>query len=164
MSRLLTPLRRGWRIGFEMSSLIPATPDLVWGLITDWERQGDWMLEARDFEVIGRRRTGVGVEARATVSIAGITTTDTVVVTAWEPEKRLALRHEGWVSGSGEMRLIPTGLSGTTLVWTEQLEPPLGVLGAAGITAFKPIMQRVFDRDLRVLGELGRRAMLERGF
>ena len=156
-------LRRTRRVGFEMSHTVPGTPEIVWDLITDWERQGDWMLEARDFEVIGDQRSGVGVRARATVSIAGLTTTDTVLVTGWEPERRLALRHEGWVSGTGEMTLTPAGLSRTKLLWTEELEPPLGALGAVGLTAFKPIMRRVFERDLRVLGELGRKAMLASG-
>lgn len=155
-------MSKGWPVDVELSQEIPATPDVVWRLITDWERQSEWMLEARDFEVIGDRRTGIGVEARATVSIGGIRTTDTVRVTGWEPGKRLALRHMGWVSGTGEMRLTPVGLSRTHLVWREILEPPLGLVGALGLTAFKPLLRRVFARDLKILAELGRNAMLGR--
>jgi hypothetical protein len=42
--------------------------------------------------------------------------------------------------------------------WAETLYPPLGVAGALGITAFKPLMTRIFKRDLRVLQGLVRAA------
>jgi hypothetical protein len=36
------------------------------------------------------------------------------------------------------------------------LSPPLGALGALGLTGFKPVMRRIFARDLRVLAALVR--------
>jgi hypothetical protein len=89
----------------------------VWTLITDWERQGDWMLEARDFVVTSAHRKGVGVEAEATVRIGGITTRDRVRVTGWDPPRRLSLQHVGWVTGTGDLILIPVGASETRVVW-----------------------------------------------
>ena len=58
----------------EVSDTMPGPPEVVWALITDWEHQDDWMLEASGFELIGEQREGVGVEAKATVRIAGIKT------------------------------------------------------------------------------------------
>ena len=152
---------KGRPVAIELGQEIPAPPEIVWELVTDWERQGEWMLEARDFEVLTKRREGVGVEARAMVRIGGITTRDRVRVTAWELHERLMIRHMGWVSGEAEMYLTPVGISSSYLLWREELEPPLGLLGGIGLRMFEPLLRRVFARDLRVLAELGRRQMLE---
>ena len=142
----------------EVSRVLPAPPDVVWDLITDWEHQDDWMLEARDFKVLSDHREGLGVRAEATVSIGGFTTRDEVEVVGWEPGHRLAIAHKGWVSGVGELFLTPIGSDRTHLFWREELHPPLGPAGALGLAAFKPLMRRVFARDLRVLAGLARAA------
>ncbi|MGH2756521.1 MAG: SRPBCC family protein [Actinomycetota bacterium] len=148
---------RGWPVLIELTVTLPGPPDVVWELLTDWEHQGDWMLEASDFVVVSAARTGIGVEAAATVKIGGIKTRDRIRVTGWEPPKRLAIEHLGWVSGRAELHLTP-GLDApaTHLYWKEELRPPLGLLGALGLSAFKPLMMRVFQRDLRVLQGLVR--------
>jgi uncharacterized protein YndB with AHSA1/START domain len=142
-------------VTIDTAGVLPAPPAIVWDLVTDWEHQGDWMLEARDFVVLGPQREGVGVEAEATVSIAGFTTRDRVRVSAWEPERRLEIVHGGWVSGRGEFQLTPRGPD-THVLWREELRPPPGPLGAVGLLALKPVMARVFARDLRILEGLCR--------
>jgi hypothetical protein len=158
----LQRIRNGWPVAIELVETMPGPPEVVWRLITDWENQGDWQLEARDFVVMSAAREGVGVTAEATVSIGGITTRDAIEVVAWEPNGHLAIEHKGWVSGRGEIRLTPLGSgkrpSRTHVYWTETLYPPLGVAGALGLTAFKPLMTRIFKRDLRVLQGLVRAA------
>ena len=149
-------LSKGRPVSIEMAATMPGPPHVVWDLITDWEHQDDWMLEASDFVVLSSHREGTGVEAEATVKIAGIATRDKVRVTGWEPNRRLAIAHEGWVSGRGELYLTPLGKDRTHLFWREELEPPLGLLGTVGLTGFKPIMKRIFMRDLRVLAGLVR--------
>lgn len=141
-----------------MGRLLPADPETVWRLITDWEHQGDWMLEARDFVVTSFEREGVGVEAEATISIGGITTRDKVTVTSWWVREHLEIEHKGWVSGHAEMVLTDLGERGTHLFWREMLYPPLGILGALGLSIFKPLMRRIFERDLRILESLARAA------
>lgn len=139
--------------------VLPGRREVVWDLITDWEHQDDWMLEARDFVILTEQRKGVGVEAEATVAIGGISTRDKVRVVGWEPERRLAIAHEGWVSGTGELTLWPaSGGDETYIVWREELHPPraLGIFGRIGLTLFKPLMRRIFARDLRVLAALAR--------
>jgi carbon monoxide dehydrogenase subunit G len=150
----LDAVAKGWPVALEMEATIPAPPEVVWGLITDWERQGEWMLEASDFVVTSAHREGVGVEAEATIKIAGIKTRDKVRVTGWEPPQRLAIEHLGWVSGAGEIYVVPSGPGRSHLFWREELYPPLGLLGALGLTAFKPLMRRIFVRDLDVLVRL----------
>jgi hypothetical protein len=140
----------------EMAQTLPCTAEIAWELITDWEHQDDWMLEASDFVITSEQREGVGVEGEATVKIGGIKTRDKVRVVGWDPQHRLAIEHEGWVSGRGEMSLTALGSDRTHIYWREELYPPLGFLGALGITAFKPLMLRIFKKDLRVLASLAR--------
>lgn len=137
----------------ETSETIPAPPEVVWRLITDWERLGDWMLEASDFVVLGDQRQGVGVVAEATVKIAGIATRDKVRISFWDPPRRVVIDHLGWVKGTGDMVLVPDGDS-TFLYWREELVPPLGPAGRLGLIAMKPVMRRVFARDAEILSRL----------
>ena len=157
-------LRGGWPVVLEVAATMPGPPEVVWELITDWEHQDDWMLEASEFVVTSELREGVGVTAEASISIGGITTRDEVRVVAWEPVRHLAIEHLGWVSGRGDIKLTALGAARTQLFWREELRPPVGVLGAVGMTALKPLMVRVFKRDLRVLAGLVRvRARSEAG-
>jgi hypothetical protein len=149
-------VRKGWPVVIEMAETMPGPPEVVWQLITDWEHQDDWMLEASDFVVLTEQREGIGVEAEATVKIGGISTRDKVIVVGWEPNRRLAIEHKGWVSGRGELYLTPLGTDRSHMFWREELYPPVGVLGAVGLTGFKPIMRRIFARDLKVLAGLVR--------
>ncbi|HEV3364700.1 MAG TPA: SRPBCC family protein, partial [Acidimicrobiia bacterium] len=86
----------------------------------------------------------------------GIQTRDRVRVAGWEPPRRLVIEHLGWVTGRGIIELTPVAGERTHVWWREELHPPLGVLGAIGMTAFKPLMGRVFRRDLRILAGLAR--------
>ena len=131
-------------------------PERVWTYLVDWERLDRWMLEARDFTLIGDRREGVGVEAEATIRMAGITTRDRIRVSRWEPPAVLEIQHLGWVKGSGYMELSPTE-RGTHLFWRETLVPPWGILGRIGIRLFRRAIHRTFLRDLAVLAELVRK-------
>lgn len=132
---------------------IAARPEAVWRLLVDWERLDRWMLEARDFRLVGEQRAGEGVEAEATVTIAGVTTRDRIRVTRWDPPRLLEIAHLGWVTGKGTIELEPHG-SGTRLRWEERFVPPWGVLGRIGMLALRSVMRRVFARDLRVLKRL----------
>ena len=139
-----------------MTEVCAGPPEAIWELITDWEHQGDWMLEASDFVVVSDRRAGVGVEAEATIRIGGVQTRDRVRVAEWEPPRRLVIEHLGWVAGRGVIELTPVAGERTHVWWREELQPPLGALGALGMRAFKPLMARIFRRDLQVLVALAR--------
>jgi hypothetical protein len=153
-----------WPVLLEMWRVLPGPPEIVWHLITDWEHQDDWMLEARDFVITSPHREGVGVTGRATVRIGGITTTDEVVVTGWDPGRRLAVEHKGWVSGEAEMLLAELEDGSTHILWREELIcRSLGAAGSIGLAVFRPLMRLIFVRDLRVLESLVRAATRSKG-
>jgi carbon monoxide dehydrogenase subunit G len=139
----------------ELTEDMDAEPSVLWPLITDWERQGEWMLEASDFVVISAEREGVGVTAEATVRIGGLRVRDRVRVTHWEPPERLAIEHLGLVSGRGDLRLRPLGSGRTRFEWREELNVPrFGPLGSAALFIGLPLLRRTFRRDLKVLRTL----------
>lgn len=140
----------------ETSCELAADPAPVWRLITDWERQSDWMLEMSDVVVTSPHREGVGVTAEASIKIGGIRTRDVVRVDVWDEPHHIGLVHEGWVGGRGDIRLSGGDSNGTRLHWREELYPPWGFVGAIGLRIFRPLLRRVFDRDLQVLQRLVR--------
>lgn len=127
--------------------------EAVWPWLVDWEELPRWMREMRGVRVLGTRREGVGVEAEATVRVAGISTTDPIVVTRWEPPSVLEIEHRGWVRGVGYMELSPAE-EGTHLFWRESLVPPWGLLGRIGFRVYRPLLARTFARDLERLRDL----------
>lgn len=150
----------GKPVEIEMSAKLAAPPEVVWRYLVDWEHLDRWMLEGRGFKVTSGHREGLGVTAEATIRIAGITTTDPVEVTRWEPPAALEISHRGWVAGKGLMECTPAPW-GTFFFWKETLYPPLGLPGAIGLRLFRPIMRRVFVRDVRVLKQLVEKAQDE---
>ncbi|HMC08471.1 MAG TPA: SRPBCC family protein [Actinomycetota bacterium] len=143
----------GRAVDIETNVALAAPPEAVWPYLVDWERLGLWMEEASNFRVITSQREGVGVEARATVRIGGITTVDTIRVSRWEPPEWLEIQHMGWVKGSGLMHCRPT-VGGSYLWWRERLLPPWGWIGWLGVRVLRPLMRRTFQRDLALLKEL----------
>jgi uncharacterized protein YndB with AHSA1/START domain len=140
---------------FQLSTRtdIRRPPKTVWPFLVDWERLPRWMKDLREVRVTSAQREGVGVEAVATVRIAGISTRDRIRVTRWEPPNLLEIAHLGWVKGTGRMELSPAG-SGSDLRWQETLIPPWGALGRLGMRAVLPLMRGVFRRDLERLKQL----------
>lgn len=140
-------------ISIETSVDIAAPPARVWPYLVDWENLGLWMKEGKKFEVTSAQREGPGVTAVATITIGGISTKDAIRVTRWDPPNLLEIDHLGWVSGTGRIECLPRD-QGTRVRWQEHLIPPLGAAGAVGMRIFRPLMMRIFMRDLRLLKNL----------
>jgi polyketide cyclase/dehydrase/lipid transport protein len=125
---------------------VDAPPETVFAAATDWERQGEWMLGTT---VRVRRGDGrsVGSEVEAVTGIRGIGVTDSMRITVWDAPSRCEMRHLGTVvRGTGIFTVQPRDRDAATFEWAEQLELPLGVLGAVGW----PLIRPVFDWGLRL--------------
>ena len=121
---------------------VEAPAGQVWRALTDWARQGEWM-PLTDVRVIGGDPAGVGgrIEARTGIPVAGgrrVGLLDTLEITGWQPPHRVEVLHTGRVvRGPGVFEVRPRG-AGATVVWTEELDLPLGALGRFGWPLVKP--------------------------
>ena len=140
----------------ELTQHIQAPPPVVWQVLTTWERQPEWMLDAKAVHVLTPERTGEGVTIRCPTNLLGITVQDVMRVTAWEQERLLEVTHLGRIiTGSGAFELHAEGEDATVLTWWEEVDPPLGALGEWGAsTLVLPILRRIFSRSLNNLAAL----------
>jgi len=126
---------------------------VVWDVLTRWEDQPTWMLDAKEVHVTSAHREGLGVELRCPTNLLGLTVQDTMVVTGWEAPRYLEVTHTGRIItgvGAFELSTLPDG--GTRIGWWEEVDPPLGVVGELGAQVVAlPIIRRIFRRSLRNL-------------
>jgi hypothetical protein len=121
-------------------------------VLTDWERQADWMRDARRVEVLTSHREGVGVTIAVRTRVFGVPAfTERLEVVAWDPPHRLAVAHRSFIRGTGDWLLDPC-VGGTRFTWIEDVGLPGGVLGRVALAAYRPFMRRLMRgtmRDLR---------------
>jgi uncharacterized membrane protein len=132
-----------------LSSLvvIDAPIERVWAELADIEGQPRWMHEMKSVRLLTPPPTGVGTRGEATVRIFGISVTDPVEVTEFEPPCRFAIRHEGAFTGGGVITLESGPGEATTVVrWDETLIAPLLPHLWARLSA--PIIGGIFQADL----------------
>ena len=135
--------------------VIEAPPERVWAVASDIPRGAEWMPDVAWIRPAGGG-PGVGARFEVKTRVLGVpATTDLIEVTAWEPPHRLAVRHLGWVKGSGEWRLRPS-LDGrrTLLEWDEELRMPPPVLGELGLRVYAPVQRAMLRRSMRNLARL----------
>ncbi len=137
--------------------VIDAPIERVWAVVADIENQPRWMLEMKSVRLLTPGPVGVGTQGEASIRILGVTTTDPVTVTEFEPPTRFAVRHEGAYTGGGVVTLEP-GVDGTTTIvrWEETLMGP--VFPYLGAIVQRPVLAAIFQADLERL-----RAIVESG-
>jgi len=122
----------------ELDVIIDAPVQIVWNVLFDWQRQGEWMLGTH-VKVASGDGASVGsvVEAFSGVGKAGFL--DTMVVTHWDPPRRCDVLHTGdIVKGTGTFELLELPSGRTRFVWGESLELPWGVVGRLGWPIARP--------------------------
>jgi uncharacterized protein YndB with AHSA1/START domain len=133
--------------------VIDAPIERVWEVLADVEGQPQWMRDMKAVRVLTRGAIGVGTRAEADVRIFGMTVVDPISITAFDPPRRFAIRHEGRFKGEGVIELEPGADGSTTIVrWDETIVPPY--LPLVSSTILRPILQGVFQADLDRLREL----------
>lgn len=133
--------------------VIDAPVERVWQELADVEGQPRWMRDMKAVRTLTRGAIGVGTRAEADVRIFGMQTVDPITITAFEPPRRFAIRHEGQFSGEGTIELEP-GVDGSTTIvrWDETIVPPY--LPHLWSAMLRPILAQVFQADLDRLREL----------
>lgn len=133
----------------EVTTHVEAPPVRVWEVLTDWEGQPRWMVDALDVIVLSDKREGVGVVVRCPTNIMGVVVVDDLEVTEWVEPRVLSVRHLGRViRGLGSFELAETRY-GTHLTWWEEIEVPGGEVGDALAGALLvPWVSRTFRASL----------------
>lgn len=129
---------------------------VVWRVLTQWERQPEWMLDATSVEVLTPQREGVGVTIRCPTRLLGLTVQDVMRVTGWREQEELEVVHLGRIiTGAGAFLLDDAPDDGTRIRWWEQVDPPLGALGEWGATVLvRPALRWIFGASLARLARL----------
>ena len=131
--------------------VIPTTAEEVWAVLVDWERQAGWMLDADRVEVVSAHREGVGVRLAVKTRLFGVPAfTEPMVVTVWEPPRRLQIRHGSVVSGAGVWELDDVD-GGTRFRWSEDIALHVPLVGELAARAYRPVMRMLMSRAQRSL-------------
>jgi len=134
--------------------MIAASPDEVWRVIEPIDRHLDWMADAVSITFASTQRRGVGTRFDCLTRIGPFRTTDRMTVTEWDPGRAMGIEHRGVVTGRGRFRLRGRPRQRTRFTWTEQLTFPWWMGGTFGAFAAKPVLRRVWRRNLRHLKHL----------
>ena len=150
------------RIELDVPTAAPR--EAVWDVLVDWERQPEWMVDAHAVHVLTPQREGVGVTVRCPTGLLGLTVQDVMRVTRWEEHEAMEVIHLGGViTGTGAFELRDGPGDGSTIHWWEEVDPPLGAVGAWGAATFvAPVVRRLFRRSLTNLAGMAEREALRR--
>ena len=140
---------------------VDAAPARVWAALTDWERQGEWML-ATDVQTVGGPAQALHgrLAARTGLPLPGgrhVGMLDTMIITKWDPPRRVEVQHTGRiVRGPGRFVIEPRD-EYSTFVWTEVLYLPFGYLGELAWWLAKPFVRFGIRRSLARFAAFARR-------
>ena len=130
---------------------LPVPPAEAWSVLTDWERQADWMLDADRVDVRSARRQGVGVRLVVRTRVLGVFAFDEPIeVVAWEPPARLEIRHGSVVVGIGVWTLDATE-GGTAFGWSEDVRLRVPLVGGLAARLYRPVLRWLMGRSLAAL-------------
>lgn len=144
----------------KVATVLDASPDQVWDDIEDIASHVEWMQDAVAITFTSDREAGVGTTFDCDTRIGPFRLTDHMEITSWKPGREMGVRHVGMVTGSGVFTLSPVR-SGrgrrarvrTRFVWTERLSFPWYLGGPLGAFVARPVLRRVWRRNLRRLRE-----------
>lgn len=136
----------------ERRVVLPVGPQEAWTVLTDWERQADWMRDADRVDVLSAHREGPGVLIAVRTRVFNIPAfTERLEVVAWEPPHRVRVAHRSAIRGTGDWILEPY-VGGTRFTWIEDVGLPLGALGRLALAVYRPFMRHLMRgtmQDLR---------------
>ncbi len=132
----------------HLCTTIGASVDAVWRSIENIESHTEWMADAESITFRSTQRQGVGTEFECRTRVGPMTTTDVMRITEWEPGSAMGIEHRGLVTGSGRFSLTAVGLHLTEFCWTEELHFPARFGGALGARLGRPMLRRIWQRNL----------------
>lgn len=134
-----------------VSAEIPASPDVVWEYLRRIDSHVEWMTDAVAIRFSTDQTEGVGTAFETDTKVGPLRLTDKMVITEWEPEHAMGIRHTGVVTGTGRFTLSPSPANGTRFTrftWEEDLHFPVWMGGALGGVAGAGVLKRIWQRNL----------------
>jgi hypothetical protein len=135
---------------------VDAPAEAVWGMVTDWEGQGRWMLGTR-VEVTRGDGRDVGSRLRAVTGIGPLGVADPMEIVEYAEGGpwRCVVRHTGRVvRGDGVFEVVELGPERSRFLWSELLDLPLGALGRLGWPLVRPVFRAGVAYSLRRMARL----------
>lgn len=114
--------------GIAVEIVIDAPAAFVWSDVEDITSHVDWMQDA----------------------VGPFKLTDVMEITEWEDARRMGVRHQGIVGGTGVFSLTPSG-SATVFSWVEELDFPWYLAGPLGASVARPVLKAIWRGNLRRL-------------
>ena len=142
------------RVALPVPVEVDSSAEAVWAYVTDWERQGEWMLGTRVRVTAGDGR-GVGTTLRAVTGVGPLGVVDTMEVVEFVPPQegrpgRAAVRHTGRViRGDGVFEVVELGPQRCRFTFTELLDVPGGPLGRVAWRLGSPVLRLGFVASLK---------------
>lgn len=138
-----------------VSTVLDATPEEVWAAVEDISTHVDWMEDAVAIRFTSEQTAGVGTAFDCDTKVGPFRLVDHMEITEWRPGRAMGVRHVGLVTGTGVFRIealrARRGRCRTRFVWTERLRFPWWLGGPLGALAARPVLRRVWRRNLRNL-------------
>jgi len=133
---------------------IAAPPSAVWAVIEPIERHVEWMSDAVEIRFTSGRRRGIGTTFDCVTRVGPFRTVDKMTVTEWSPGRAMGIEHRGAVTGRGRFELRSRPRGRTRFAWREELVFPWWFGGPVGALLAKPVVRRIWKRNLANLARL----------
>jgi hypothetical protein len=141
-------------MNIQVAVTIDAQPEVVWHTIEPVERHVDWMADAVSITFTGPTTRGAGTSFDCLTRVGPFRTMDHMVITEWEPARTMGIEHRGVVRGEGRFTLQPDGDNRTRFTWRQRLQLPAWMGGRVGEVVAKPVLTKVWRRNLARLKTL----------
>jgi hypothetical protein len=125
----------------------------VWEELRHIDRPVRWMSDARGIDFHSSQREGVGTTFDCLTRVGPFTTKDVMSVTRWDDEAAMGVTHHGLFTGRGEFLLVDED-GATRMTWHEDLVFPRWCAGSLGAFAARPILRRIWRKNLSNLAHL----------
>ena len=127
--------------------------DEVWEELRHIGRHVQWMSDARRIDFHTDRHEGVGTSFVCLTRLGPFTTRDAMTITRWDDGVAMGVTHRGIFTGHGEF-VLDADADATRVTWHEDLRFPWWLAGPLGEVVARPILRKVWRKNLANLAEL----------
>ena len=137
-------------VQITVSIEIAAPLERVWAEVADLASHAEWMADAESIVFLTDQRSGAGTRMQVATRVGPLRTSDVMEIVEWTERLAIGVRHEGLVGGRGRFTLAKDHGS-TLFTWSESLTFPWYLGGALGAAVARPVLTRIWRRNLERL-------------